>query len=109
MAWSVCVCTTDRYPEQTAGSTYMPFGMWGGVSPSNQVLDGGPDIIWWLTRMERSWVPHPLDFFRGDAAFYQITLISCLCVVVDRFRNTYVDFLQDSVYGTSRSTRLTTS
>jgi len=21
----------------------MPFGMWGGVGPSNHVLDGGPD------------------------------------------------------------------
>jgi len=42
---SVCVCVsvTFRYPAKTAGPIEMPFGMWGGVDPSNHVLDGGPD------------------------------------------------------------------
>jgi len=34
---------TDRYPAKMAGLIEMPFGMWGGVGHSNDVLDGGPD------------------------------------------------------------------
>ena len=32
-----------RYPAKTAGLIEMPFGVWGGIGPSNHVLDGGPD------------------------------------------------------------------
>ena len=39
---SVCD-VTDRYPTKKAGPIEMPFGMWGGVDHSNQVLDGGLD------------------------------------------------------------------
>jgi len=42
----VCVSVTFRYPAKTAGPIEMPFGMWGGVDPSNHVLDGGPDPPW---------------------------------------------------------------
>ena len=30
--------------EEKAGSIEMAFGVWGVVSPSNHVLDGGPDL-----------------------------------------------------------------
>ena len=40
----VCICDiTTRYPAKMAGPIEMPFGMWGGVDPSNHVLDGGLD------------------------------------------------------------------
>ena len=31
------------YCDKTAGPFEMPFGTWGGVGHSNQVLDVGPD------------------------------------------------------------------
>ena len=40
----VCLPTchvTMRYPAKTAGPIEMPFGMFGGVSHSHYVLDGG--------------------------------------------------------------------
>ena len=41
---SVCLSLVTRmYCGKTAGPIEMPFGMWGGVGDSHQVLDGGPD------------------------------------------------------------------
>jgi len=36
------------YPAKTIGPIEMPFGMWGGVGPSNHVLDEGldPPGVW---------------------------------------------------------------
>ena len=40
----VFVCITVSYPAKTAGPIEMAFGVWGGVGPSNHVLDGSPDL-----------------------------------------------------------------
>ena len=42
---SVCVsvCPSRNGTLKTAGPIEMPFGVWGGVGPSNHVLDGRPD------------------------------------------------------------------
>ena len=38
----LCVChVTVRYPAKMPGPIEMPFGIWGGVGPSNHVLDEG--------------------------------------------------------------------
>ena len=45
----VSVCLRVRHEmapceNQTAGAIEMPFGTWGGVGPSNQVIDGGSEL-----------------------------------------------------------------
>lgn len=39
----VCLLVTTMNCGKTAGPIEMPFGMWGGVGPSNHVLDRGLD------------------------------------------------------------------
>ena len=47
---SACLSLVTRmYCGKTAGPIEMPFGMWGGASHSNHVLDVGPDNL-------REWV-----------------------------------------------------
>ena len=38
---------TVVYPAKTAEPIEMPFSMWARVGPSNNVLDGGPDLFRW--------------------------------------------------------------
>ena len=49
---------TFRYPAKTAGPIEMPFGMWGVVGHSHQVLDGGPDPPRERGNFRRGFLPH---------------------------------------------------
>ena len=41
----MCVSIMKWHPAKMAGLIEMPFGTWGGVCPTNHVLDGDPGAV----------------------------------------------------------------